>query len=71
MTYNEIRKIAIMKWRHNNKQIYNDYVKDQMKMYHSKNKEKVNVQRMIRYYADKVYQDPFLMEAKTFRYILL
>jgi hypothetical protein len=71
MTYNENSKIAIMKWRSNNKEMYNSYMTGQMKIYHSNNKEKVNGRRMERYYASKVFKDPFLMEAKIFRYILL
>ena len=71
MTYNEDSKTAIMKWRGNNKEMYNKYVSIQMKKNHSNNREKVNGKRMEYYYATKVYKDPFLMEAKIFRYILL
>ena len=71
MTYNENSKNAIMKWRGNNKEKYNDYMKVQMKNHYVINKAKVIEQRMVRYYADKVYKDPFMMEAKIFRYILL
>ncbi len=71
MTYNENSKTAIMKWRGNNKEVYNNYMMEKMKIYHANNKVKVNERRMERYYADKVYKDPFVMEAKIFRYILL
>ena len=71
MTYNENRKLAIMKWRNSNKQVYNEYMISQMKIYNANNKEQINSKRMDKYYATKIYKDPFLREAHIFRYILL
>jgi len=71
MTYNENSKLAIMKWRKNNKESYNEYMMNQMKKYNANNKEQINSKRMDKYYATKTFKDPFLREAHIFRYILL
>ena len=49
MTYNENSKLAIMKWRNNNKQVYNEYMISQMKIYNANNKEQINSKRMDKY----------------------
>ena len=69
MTYNENSKLAIMKWRNNNKQVYNEYMISQMKIYNANNKEQINSKRMDKYYAIKIYKDPFLREV-LIKYII-
>lgn len=58
--YNEKIKNSIMKWRENNKQEYNEYMREHIYKKHS---EKIKTRRMGKYYLEK--------EMKIFRKILL
>jgi len=57
--YNEQVKKSIMKWRDNNKEEYNAYMREQVYLKHS---DKIKEKRMKRYYLEKEFQ--------TFRNIL-
>jgi hypothetical protein len=57
--YNDKTKQAIMKWRENNKEEYNDYMRE---IVYSRHSDKIKEKRMKRYYFQK--------ECKIFRDIL-
>ena len=61
--YNEKKKIAIYKWRENNKESYNAYVAEQMKKQYEKDKEKKLKKNAERYLVK--------MEFKKFLNILI
>ena len=47
---------SVRKWRENNKEKYNDYIKGQMVIYRKRHKETVNSKRMKTYYWSKISQ---------------
>ena len=74
MTYNESNKRATQKWRENNRETYNAYNNNIVKVLRDQdnNREILNDRRMELYYAKKgVEYTPFMREAKVFRMILL
>ena len=54
--YNEGQKQSILKWRSNNKEIYNDYMNDYHKGYYEKHAEEFRRKRMSKYYFQKEWR---------------
>ncbi len=55
-TYNEARKISIMKWRAKNRESYNEICRLATKTYYQKNKEVVKAKTRARYHRNKQQQ---------------
>jgi len=66
--YNQKTKTSIMKWRENNKEEYNSYMRGKILERYNKNKELINERRKELYQKKK---DIFYLECLIFRKILI